>query len=282
MKHAPIGRILVLGLFALTAGCSEESTTPQDVAGAPAMPAEAAPTAPADTEVTRTAGECKAVFDGEICTWGDSRGDELVAFGATVPMSTVESAPPEGEMVMPPVTLARVRLPESVRNATGVDHLGVNWEVYGHPPTTFMTPHFDFHFYTWTGAEIEAIDCSNLTKPETLPAGYILPDIGIPEMQMTLVGLCVPEMGMHGVLESEYQNTEFFDGSMIIGYYEQEIIFIEPMVAKAHLMKRQDFALDMPKLEGRGDGIATPSDFEATYDADQDAYHLVFNMAGGE
>jgi hypothetical protein len=197
-------------------------------------------------------------------------------------MSTVESAPAEGELVMPPVTHARIALPQAVRDATGVDHLGVNWEVYGHPPTTFMTPHFDFHFYTWSGAAIEAIDCSDLSKPEQLPDGYILPDIGIPEMNMTLVGLCVPEMGMHGVLESEYNNTEFFDGSMIIGYYNQEVIFIEPMVAKHHLMKRQDFDLDMPRLAHLRQGTATPADFEARYDASQDAYHLVFTMAGGE
>jgi hypothetical protein len=263
---------LLAGLLAALAGCSEEQAAQQAVTQEPAA-------APA---VTLTTGECKPVFEGEICTWSKSRGDELLAFGATVPMSTVESAPPEGELVMPPVTHARIALPPAVRETAGIDHLGINWEVYGHPPHTFMTPHFDFHFYTWSGAEIEAIDCSNLNKPDQLPEGYILPDIGIPEMNMTLVGLCVPEMGMHGVRESEYDDTEFFDGTMIIGYYEQEVIFIEPMVAKDHLMKRQDFGLAMPQLAHLREGVASPATFEAEYDAEQDAYHLVFSMVGSE
>jgi hypothetical protein len=262
-------------LVIILSACSQEAAEPTL---ADQAPPESAP----EPELQLVQGECKAVFDGEICTWGKTRGDKLLAFGATVPMSTVESAPPEGELVMPPVTYARVALPPVVKDITGVDHLGVNWEVYGHPPGTFMTPHFDFHFYTRSGAEIEAIDCSDLSKPEQLPDGYILPDIGIPEMNMTLVGLCVPEMGMHSVLEAEIETDELFDGSMIIGYYQREVIFIEPMVAKDHLMKRQDFDLAMPVLTGRGEGVATPADFEATFDTEQDAYHLVFTMSGGK
>lgn len=280
MQHAPTGKLLAIGLLAALAGCSEDQPTQQADAGQAPVRQEAP--APVEPAVTRAQGECKAVFDGEVCTWSESRGDELLAFGATVPMSTVESAPAEGELVMPPVTLARVALPQQVKDATGVDHLGINWEVYGHPPTTFMTPHFDFHFYTWSGAEIEAIDCADLSKPDMLPAGYVLPDIGIPEMNMTLVGLCVPEMGMHSVRESELNNTEFFEGSMIIGFYRREVIFIEPMLAKDLLMKRQGFDLAMPRLADRGEGVATPAAFEAAYDGEQDAYHLVFTMAGGE
>ncbi len=68
--------------------------------------------------------------------------------GATVPLASIEGAPADADMVFPPVLVAVVRLPEEVREVTGFDHLGINWEAHGHPPALFMAPQFDFHFYT--------------------------------------------------------------------------------------------------------------------------------------
>lgn len=80
-------------------------------------------------------------------------------------------------MVWPPVVEAVVPMPAEARAATGVDHLTVYWEHYGHPPTPFLTPHFDFLFYTISNAERQTIDCANKTKPAILPTGYSLLDI---------------------------------------------------------------------------------------------------------
>ncbi len=33
-----------------------------------------------------------------------------------------------------------------------------------------------------------------------------------------LVGLCVPKMGMHALLDSEIDRTDMFRGSMVLGY----------------------------------------------------------------
>ena len=56
--------------------------------------------------------------------------------------------------------------------ATGFDHLSVNWEAHGHPPALFLTPHFDFHFYTVAPDRVAAIDCADLRKPAQLPTQY--------------------------------------------------------------------------------------------------------------
>ncbi len=221
-------------------------------------------------------GECQRAYDGEICTWGTMTGDNVTEFGATVPLAMVESAPMQGELVFPPPFAAVVPLPQEVARQTGFNHLAVNWELHGHPPALFLTPHFDFHFYTIAPERVRAIDCSDLTKPAALPAGYTLPDIEIPGIGM-LVGLCVPTMGMHSLLETDLNKTEPFGASMVVGYSDQSLIFLEPMIAKAKLTAAESFTVDVPAVPNAGAGVRWPTHFEAVYDPETRAYRFVFS-----
>ena len=220
-------------------------------------------------------GECKDMFGADVCTWGVLNGDEVVEFGATIPLASIEGAPVDAPMVFPPPLIAAVRLPAEVREATGFDHLGINWEVTGHPPQTWQTPHFDFHFYTLTPTEMAAVDCTNLEKPASLPDGYTLPDIDIPGVGM-LVALCVPGMGMHAARESLLDDTELFDATMIMGYYDQAFMSVEPMIARTTLEAQQSFSLDIPTVPDPGRATMLPTGFEAVYDAEAKAYRFVF------
>jgi len=222
-------------------------------------------------------GDCSTVYGGEVCTWGKMSGSDVAEFGATIPLSTIENAPLEGEMTFPPVALARIPLPPEVARATGVDHLGVNWEMHGHPPGTFLTPHFDFHFYTASGQEIEAIDCSDTSKPASLPADYVLPDLEIPGMG-TLVGVCVPQMGMHAIRAEEVNASELFGASLIVGYYGGQVVFVEPMIARDKLLGRESFQLDVPAVNDAGDSVSWPTGFAAVYDEEAQSYQFVFSV----
>ncbi len=221
-------------------------------------------------------GDCQTVFGGELCTWGTTAGGEVTEFGATVPLALVENAPLEGEMVFPPPFVAVVALPAEVQAATGFNHLGVNWEPHGHPPALWLEPHFDFHFYTIAPESVQGIDCADLSKPGELPSGYVLPDLEIPEMGMTLVGACVPTMGMHSARESELTETDPFSASLIVGYYGQDLIFLEPMIARAKLMQEQSFTMEIPAVNA-GENVRWPADFEALYDAESRSYRFVFS-----
>ena len=226
-------------------------------------------------------GECRPVFGGDVCTWGATSGGAVTGFGATVPLSTVENAPAEGEMVFPPPFEAVVPLPADVARATGFDHLGVNWERHGHPPALFLTPHFDFHFYTIGATDVMAIDCTDLQKPEALPDGYTLPDIDIPGLGM-LTGLCVPTMGMHAMPTAELEQTEPFDGSMIVGYYGGQNIFLEPMISRAKLQQAQSFDMPVPAAPpGLAATVRWPSAFTATYDEAARTYRFAFSLPQG-
>jgi hypothetical protein len=147
-----------------------------------------------------------------------------------------------------------------------------------------MIPHFDFHFYRIPPAQRMAIDCSDVSKPAELPAAYSLPDEELPDDVAamigvkTLVGVCVPQMGMHSLVTEELASETPFGGTMVIGYYQGEPIFFEPMISKALLLERRSFDLALPAVPGLNGG--QPGTFRAEYMADQDAYRFVFSGFG--
>jgi len=232
--------------------------------------------------LTEVPGACADVFGGEVCTWATLDDATLVEAGATIPLASIEGAPTDVPMVWPPVPEVSVDMPQAVTDQAGLRQLTVNWEAGGHPPGAFMTPHFDFHFYMASPADIAAVDCVDERKPAELPADYELPDIPLPpEMAEmlgvpVLVGLCVPQMGMHALLASETQRTAVFDGTMVIGYYRGTPTFIEPMISKAMLMKRASFDLDVPIVPGLTG--SQPTRFRAEYDRVTDTYR--FTLSG--
>ena len=228
-----------------------------------------------------TPGACADVFKAQVCTWAKARGKNLIEAGAVVPLASIENAPAEQPMVWPPVAAAEIDMPELVRHQGGLTQLTVYWEAGGHPPGAFMTPHFDFHFYLVGASARPAMDCKDVSKPATLPVAYGLPDVPLPPDMATmmgvpaLVGLCVPQMGMHAMLTTEIDRQDAFTGSMVIGYYQGKPIFIEPMLSKVMLMERKSFDLPIPDVPGLSS--AHPTKFRAEYNATQQAYRFTFS-----
>lgn len=227
-------------------------------------------------------GQCADVFHASVCTWARMQGQNVVAVGLTVPVAAIDSAPAEeGPMTWPPVAAAVLQIPESAQAQSGLTHFTMFWEATGHPPAAYLTPHFDFHFYTIAPADRSAIDCSDTSKPSALPAAYALPDVTLPTPMAqaigvsTLVGLCVPQMGMHSLPATELADTTLFRGTMVIGYYAGRPIFIEPMITRAMLEDKRSFDLPIPDIPGMG--ADHPRTFHAEYDAGQNAYQFVFS-----
>jgi hypothetical protein len=227
-----------------------------------------------DADASR-AESCSVMLGSDVCTWVVLDGAVVTELGATVPLSLIEAVPLDAEMQWPPAPLGSIDLPEEARSGLGLDHMTINWEAHGHPPASFMVQHFDFHFYNISKERVGAIDCADTAKPATLPARYALPDIEVPGMG-TLVGLCVPTMGMHAMPSPDVDATEPFEASMMLGYYGGDPIFFEPMVSRGMLLRKADFELPMPKAQGLPPGVRYPTEFRAEYDATADAYRLIF------
>jgi len=235
-------------------------------------------TAPATLPTREVAGSCQPVFGSQVCSFAEMSGTRVIALGATVPMAAIDGSPADAPMVWPPVANAVIPMPAEARGATGVDHLTVFWEHHGHPPGPFLTPHFDFHFYTISDAERRAIDCSSKTKPAVFPAGYGMVDIELPGLGM-LTGLCVPGMGMHSLVTTDLEAKTPFSGTMVLGFYNARPIFFEPMIAKAKLQERKSFTLPLITPEPAA-GVHYPTRFEAVYDASIPGYRFVFSGFG--
>ena len=234
----------------------------------------------ADSAV-EVSGGCATAYGAEVCSWAKTVGGNPVEVGMTVPLASIEKAPDDEMPAWPPHAAATLTVPDAARAASGLDHITMYWEAMGHPPGAYLTPHFDFHFYLIPADERMAIDCSDLSKPAALPAEFGLPDVELPpEMAAmtgvpTLVGLCVPQMGMHSALQAELESTALFDGTMVIGYYRGRTIFVEPMLSRAMLMEKRSFDLAIPDLPGFAG--AHPTAFHAEYDAASNAYRFVFS-----
>jgi hypothetical protein len=231
--------------------------------------------------------ECADVYGGQVCTWTQTQGDLVVAAGADIPMATIVGAPDDVPMAWPPATAAVLPFPASSQTSTGMAGLTMYWEAHGHPPGPYLTPHWDFHFYRISDADRLAIDCSDVTKPASLAEGYALPDQALSPEEAgmlgveALIGLCVPAMGMHALPAAELESTELFRGTMIVGYYHGQPIFVEPMITKAMLMERASFDMAIPTIPGLTG--AHPTVFRAEYDADNEFYRFAFSgFAGGE
>jgi hypothetical protein len=223
-----------------------------------------------------TPGECRTVNGADVCAWAETANDTLRTFGVTVPIQAIENAPSDAPMVWPPVPAATIPLPDVVRSASGFDNLTVYWEPHGHPPGAYLAPHFDFHFNAISTADVAAIDCSDLTKPSRLSAGYEMPDIAIPNMG-TLVGLCVPGMGMHSLPASELRSATPFQKTMVFGYYHARPIFLEPMLTRETLLRRRSFTLDVPHVPGQPITTRAPTLFRAEWDGTTQSYRFVFS-----
>ena len=233
-----------------------------------------------EAPVVEVSGGCADVHKAQVCTFASMKGATVLEVGATVPIASIENAPAVEAMVWPPVAAAILDVPEAARKETGLNHFTMYWEAGGHPPGPYLQPHFDFHFYTVPNASRMAIDCKDITKPAALPTGYALPDIPLPPDMAkmmgvsTLVGLCVPGMGMHSLPAAEMESKDPFRGDIVVGSYAGKTVFIEPMVTKAMLMEKKSFDFPIPAIPGIG---AHPTKFHAEFDAAKQSYRFVFS-----
>ncbi len=161
---------------------------------------------------------------------------------------------------------------------TVVDHVVVNWESAGHPPShVYDVPHFDFHFYLVSRAEQMKVafkdenasgDPSQQPPAELVAAGYILPP-----------GTAVPRMGVHAI---DPASPEFhgkpFTATFIYGYYDKRQTFFEPMVTLAYLKSKPSFSAPLARPHSYTKPGAYPSAYGVKYDAARKVYEVTLEQ----
>lgn len=151
----------------------------------------------------------------------------------------------------------------------------LNWNASGHePPDIYGLPHFDFHFYTIPKEEREAILCNgeDEVRCKMMPGNDYLPEFYIP----TPGG--VPMMGWHWLdSRSPELNGKRFTSTFIYGFYNAEMIFVEPMITREFLLSKGhiDQELSVPgKYAFSG---YYPKKYQVNYDRDKKIYRITLN-----
>ena len=171
-----------------------------------------------------------------------------------------------------PATEYHIPLP-SAAPATVYDHIGINWQPGGHPPPVVYThPHFDVHFYLASVAERNAMTPANpafqakvtaMPTPQETPPRYEGDGFGIPRM-----GAHWANVDSHEFHGSPFTNT------LIYGFYEGKMVFIEPMITRAFLLSRPDETRTMQVPQRYPQPGRYPKEWRVAWDAATGTYRV--------
>jgi hypothetical protein len=220
-------------------------------------------------------GTCGSAFGEKVCTSYRTRSGKVTEFSLSVPVAAIERAPAKVPMVWPPKAEVNVPFAPVVEKQTGFVYANIYWEADGHPPGAYMVPHFDFHFYFAPEQQVQEITCKDTSKPRSAPAGYTLPDVKVPQLG-ELVGLCVPDMGMHAIPDTDLNRKTPWDASLLVGYYAGKPLFIEPMITRAFLLRKHSFTLTVPEI-AQTPHVRYPKRFRAVYLPKSQTYKFIFS-----
>jgi hypothetical protein len=170
-------------------------------------------------------------------------------------------------------------LPMPANSGTGIEYVVVNWNPGGHePPGIYDVPHFDFHFYTLADAKRQAIlpsdpefEAKAARQPplEQIPTGYILP-----------APMAVPQMGVHWIDPTSPElNGKPFTTTFIVGSWDGQVIFQEPMITKALLERRADTTIVLPQPAARVPGRFIAGSYRIRWDAAAKGYRVTLTEA---
>ena len=157
--------------------------------------------------------------------------------------------------------------------SSGYNHVVIDWNPKGHIPIgIYDTPHFDFHFYLISAEQREKITAKgeDLAKAhkapaqELMPEGYVLPE-----------GTEVPRMGAHAIdtTAPEFNKLQFAK-TFIYGFYDGQMIFVEPMMTKAFLATKPNTTdqIKLPKAYSKH--AYYPTIYNVKYNATQREYEV--------
>ena len=132
-------------------------------------------------------------------------------------------------------------IPISENSGTPFQFAMINWNSSGHEPANIYTlPHFDFHFYMSSQAEV--MNYTDMTKLMSDPGSEYVPANHI-------AGAPVPMMGRHWVdiTSPELTGQAPFTQTFIYGAYDSRIVFYEPMITLDFLKTTTEFERPLPQ-----------------------------------
>jgi hypothetical protein len=219
-----------------------------------------------------------ATFYGAAQELGDGSVRSYVALGADGQPLAMGLRLTAAALSGLPADMAETVVPLPVQGPPPFDHVTVDWNPMGHEPAgVYDLPHFDFHFYLMTQAQLEKITSSGegmmmmYQSPDTaeVPAGFA----GMPNANG------VPRMGWHWLDPASPElNGGTFTCTFIHGFYAGHLNFFEPMITKAFLESKAPLAKSFSRPALYPKAGYYPDGYSVSYDAATDEY--VISLTG--
>lgn len=188
------------------------------------------------------------------------------------------------------------------RYSTPFQFVELNWNPAGHEPEGVYqdVPHFDFHFYTISKTERDAIvltDPAYAAKANAVPTGDYVPPfnaaLGPPGAAPAQIA--VPKMGVHWVdvrspelqaLLGKPEAYQPFTTTFIHGSWDGKFHFWEPMITRAHILEKKtttdpavrDQVIPIPTPGRYHVAGYYPSAYRITWDADAREYRIALTQ----
>jgi hypothetical protein len=195
------------------------------------------------------------------------RGDQVESLAVVFERGSLTGLPetlPNTEFIVP--------LPADAP-PTVFNHIGINWQPQGHPPMAVYTqPHFDVHYYLVSMQERDAMTPAN---PQFGAGAARAPAAG--EIPPGYVGdlFAIPRMGTHWTDGNSHEfHGQAFTTTVVYGFYDGEMVFLEPMMTKAFLdaLPDQTRELSVPAKYPRSGRY--PTSWRVHYDARAGEYRV--------
>jgi hypothetical protein len=183
-------------------------------------------------------------------------------------------------------------------NPTPYRFVQFNWNPGGHePPGVYDQPHFDFHFWTVSVVERNAIVPENPQFAEKA-ARYPAPEFHAPfyvdaatAAKAPPAAVTVPKMGLHWLdvrspelqgLTGHPERFQQFTKTFIYGSWDGQFVFDEPMITRAYLSAKRaatessqrDEIIAVPTPARRAIPGYYPQAYRITYDAESKEYRI--------
>jgi len=189
-------------------------------------------------------GAVVQLHDGKA--WSSVRLDKNgvpLQLAITVTEAALNSMPTEGDEGHNHSNNLVLPLHPKASTATPFKFVGLDWNPAGHPPDNIYTlPHFDFHFYMVTQAEVAAtVDLAKMNihpAPEYIPQNYI-PTDPVPQMGLHWVDITSPEL--------DPNSGQSFTQTFIYGSNNGKLTFYEPMITLDFLRNSGNFERSIPQ-----------------------------------
>ncbi|HEY9228770.1 MAG TPA: DUF5602 domain-containing protein [Gemmatimonadaceae bacterium] len=284
-------RLLSAAALALALACAGSSNNTEPNSPSPAV---------------RKYGPAQTIGNGTVRTYivlddQDNRIPREV--GVALSESAMETLPAAvtagmGHENMPMMNMHMFELALPAGNPTQYKFVQFDWNPVGHEPAgVYDAPHFDFHFYTISAAEKNAIvptDPQYATKAAKYPAEefrapfYI--DAATPA-QAPPAAVTVPQMGLHWLdirspelqgMAGHPENFKPFTKTYIYGSWDGQFIFDEPMITQAYLLAKKtatdsavrDEIIPVSTPKKRQIAGFFPEAYRITYDAKAKEYRV--------